>query len=81
MILISHRGNINGKNSDRENSIEYIEEALDMGYNVEIDVWVIDNKFYLGHDNPLYEVDFLFLINNKLWCHAKNLEALLKMKN
>jgi hypothetical protein len=80
MILISHRGNINGRNHERENSIDYVENALKMGYDVEVDVWFIDNKFYLGHDKPLYEVDVLFLTNQKLWCHAKNLDVLLKMK-
>ena len=29
MILIAHRGNRNGKNVDRENSPDYIQEALD----------------------------------------------------
>ena len=28
-VLISHRGNLNGKNKDRENSPDYIKEALD----------------------------------------------------
>ncbi len=46
MILISHRGNINGKNEIRENSIFYIMEALSMGFDVEIDVWNVD-KFNL----------------------------------
>ena len=39
MILISHRGNINGKKPDLENKPEYIQNAIKLGYNVEIDVW------------------------------------------
>ena len=74
--LISHRGNINGRNEKRENNPDYINEALHKGYDVEIDVWVIDEKIFLGHDEPIYKIDLIFLYNSKLWCHAKNFEAL-----
>jgi len=80
MILISHRGNLNGK-SDKENSPDYIEEALDQGFDVEVDVWYIDNEFWLGHDNPQYLVEEKYLENPKFWCHAKNIEGLYKMLN
>jgi len=79
MIYISHRGNINGKNPDRENRPDYIAEALKKDFNVEIDVWFRDKKFWLGHDSPEYQVDEIYLENEKLWCHAKNLPALEKM--
>lgn len=79
MHLISHRGNINGKNVHRENSPEYLTEALGNGYDVEIDVWYKNNSFRLGHDKPQYPVEEFFLENNKLWCHAKNFLALEKM--
>ena len=75
MILISHRGNINGRNSELENSIPYIEEASKL-YDVEIDVWLVDGKFYLGHDGPVHLTNEQFLCNEKFWCHAKNIEAL-----
>ena len=78
-ILISHRGNINGKNEKLENSPSYVKKALDLGYDVEVDVWVVNDKFYLGHDNPQYEIPIEFLKNEKLWCHAKNIIALNKM--
>ena len=78
MILISHRGNLNGK-SDRENSPDYIEEALDQDFDVEVDVWYIDNQFWLGHDKPQYKVSEGFLEHSNLWCHAKNIQALYVM--
>ena len=43
MILISHRGNLNGKTDD-ENKPKYIEEAFSQGFDVEVDVWYIDNQ-------------------------------------
>jgi len=78
VILISHRGNLNGK-SDRENSPDYIEEALDQDFDVEVDVWYIDNQFWLGHDKPQYKVSEGFLEHSNLWCHAKNIQALYVM--
>ena len=78
-MLISHRGNINGRNISLENNPDYIRDALHLGYNVEIDVWY-NNGFWLGHDGPLYPIGTSFLVNKKLWCHAKNIEALLMMK-
>ena len=38
MILIAHRGNIDGPNPEMENNPQYIDKAIDSGYNVEIDV-------------------------------------------
>ncbi len=79
MKLISHRGNTSGPAPEQENSPSYIKEALDMGYDVEIDVWNINGSWFLGHDDPCYEIDFKFLNHAKLLCHAKNLAALDKM--
>ena len=61
MRLISHRGNINGKQPDLENEPKYINDALKQGYDVEIDLWFVDGFFWLGHDEPQYEVAFKWL--------------------
>lgn len=81
MILISHRGNINGKNPKRENSKEYIDEAIALGYDVEIDVWFKDGKLYLGHDEPQYQIKVGWLKKRRksLWVHCKNIEALVEL--
>ena len=78
MILISHRGNINGKILEAENHPDYIDDTIKMGYDVEIDLWFIDGKTYLGHDKPQYEVDDKWLENriDKLWVHCKNIDSL-----
>lgn len=76
MKLISHRGNIYGPDLEKENQPQYIMKALASGYEVEIDVWFIDGIVYLGHDKPQYEVERNFIMDERLWCHAKNLEAL-----
>ena len=77
MILIAHRGNLNGPDPLNENSLDKIKYALSEGYDAEIDVWSINGVYFLGHDGPLHKLNEReFLKNSKLWCHAKNLEAL-----
>ncbi len=75
--IIAHRGNIEGP-SEYENRPAYIRGCLALNdwVHCEIDVWVIGGEFFLGHDAPLYKVDERFLIDARLWCHAKNLTAL-----
>ena len=75
MFFISHRGNLYGPNKKEENKIDYINEAIKKKFDVEIDLWFKKDKFYLGHDEPQYEVNINFLKNKKLWIHAKNLDC------
>ena len=75
MLLISHRGNINGPNND-ENSPILLNSMVGLGFQVEIDVWYLKNKLFLGHDYPKYEVDLKYIQNDNFWCHAKNLDSL-----
>jgi hypothetical protein len=77
MKIISHRGNLNGPLVDRENDPLYIDEAIALGFDVEVDVRLIDDKVYLGHDDPDHEVSLSWLFERRynLWIHCKNLEA------
>jgi hypothetical protein len=78
MILIAHRGNTIGKFESYENEPNYIDKAISEGYDVEIDVWVIDGVIFLGHDMPQYGITQYWLNkrNTKLWIHCKNVEAM-----
>lgn len=78
MIYISHRGNVDGKQSQLENNPSYIDTALSLGYDVEIDIWMIEGGLYLGHDEPQYGVsqDWLNKRYEHLWIHCKNTEAM-----
>ena len=80
--LISHRGNINGKNPYDENNPTYIDIAISKGYDVEIDLWYTNGEFYLGHDEPTYEVslNWIVLRNLKLWVHCKDLKTIEELK-
>jgi hypothetical protein len=83
VLLISHRGNLEGPNPERENHPDYLLGALKEGFQVEADIWRDEEKWFLGHDEPQYEIDESFLdglgSSNSLWAHAKNIGALNKM--
>ena len=83
MVLISHRGNINGKLPSEENKPEYIDKAISENYDVEIDIWVISGNIWLGHDEPQYPIEFRWLRDrmNRLWIHCKNLESVVYLSN
>ena len=83
MKFISHRGNLNGARPDLENNPSQIEEVIGLGYDCEIDIWYIDGKIFLGHDEAQYLIDSSFLRINasRLWVHCKNVEALLWCQN
>ena len=81
MKIIAHRGLIDGPNKDIENNPFQIQRTLNLGYDCEIDLWVQDSKFYLGHDYPQYQVTEDFLRNDKFWIHAKNINALYWLSN
>ena len=81
--LIAHRGNLDGPNPEKENHPDYIHTAVKEGYEVEVDLWKVDNNLYLGHDSPQYRINekYLNLVASAgfLWTHAKNIEALHRM--
>ena len=74
MIFINHRGRKN--NSEPENNKKNIIINLELGYDCEIDVWKIEDSFFIGHNKPEEEIEEKFIRNEHLWCHAKNTEAL-----
>lgn len=78
MILISHRGNTNGKFEYLENKPTYIDTAINQGFDVEVDVWCKNGDLFLGHDKPDYGIQETWFKDriNKLWIHCKNIEAI-----
>jgi hypothetical protein len=73
--LIAHRGLIKGPSKTLENQPHNLRATLEQGYDCEIDLWVFDDRLYLGHDGPQFNVTQTFIENPKFWIHAKNLEA------
>ena len=81
-LLISHRGNTNGSDIDKENSPTTIAQTINNGFDCEVDLRVVENKLFLGHDLPQFQIELSFLneFKDKLWIHCKNFEALNYMK-
>lgn len=85
--LIAHRGLMYGPNKDIENSITQIEFALQHNFDVEIDIWYhnwqnTETQWWLGHDQPTYNVDVDWLKNlplNRVWFHAKDIGTLAQL--
>lgn len=79
MKFLSHRGNLKDKIPLLENQPDYIDEALSLGLDVEIDIWVDQlDTIWLGHDRADYQIDINWLIDrsSNLWIHCKNITAL-----
>lgn len=83
MILISHRGNITGSLPEKENRPSYIDCAIQLGYQVEVDLRFINGEFWLGHDYPQYKIniEWMKLRKDNLWFHCKDLESSIKLLN
>lgn len=80
MKLISHRGNIDSIQIDFENRVDYIENAINSGFDCEVDVRINNGKLFLGHDEPQYElnIDWLEKYYTKLWLHCKDTQVIEK---
>ena len=78
MKIISHRGNIRGSIPEKENRPSYIDCAIGSGHEVEIDVRYSNGSLWLGHDEPQYKIDHVWIEERKkyLWIHCKNIESL-----
>ena len=72
MKLISNAGNLFGL-TDNDNKPEHIENTINQGFDVKVDLWLQDNQLYLGTYKPEYklDIDFLEKHHQKLWlqCH------------
>jgi hypothetical protein len=77
MKFYAHRGNLDGRIAERENQPEYIDEAIQQGFGVEVDLWKVGDRIYLGHDEGQYDIDEKWLLSRSffLLIHAKNREA------
>lgn len=85
MRIISHRGNLHGRDFKKENTVGRVEYCIALGYQVEVDLWVLEPiddsgfRYYLCHDEPksINRIDLTWLLKNQnyLLTHCKNKEA------
>lgn len=83
MKVIAHRGNMYGPNPKDENKPHSIRNAIECGFECEIDVWYLNGCYYLGHDYPETKIDYSFLdfYSEHLWIHCKHLDSLVQLKD
>jgi len=72
MFYISYQGIYDGSDYQDANTPPQISKALRAGYSCLIDVWRIDNKLYVGNNQPTTEVTERFIQGPRLWINAKN---------
>ena len=78
MKIIAHRANIGGPNIKNENQISSIKKCIELGFDVEIDIRLLKENLYLGHDSPevIITKEELLKIKDRVWIHCKNLKAI-----
>lgn len=88
MLLIAHRGLLDGPNKDLENHPSSFQLCRELGYDVEIDLRFVNGEWWLGHDEAQYKVNYEFLQNidkrgyldqHHAWIHTKNIDALYEL--
>lgn len=75
--IYAHRGNINGPETRRENSPDYIDDAISAGFMVEVDVRSVGARLFLGHDFAQYPIESGWIDDrvNELLLHVKDVGA------
>lgn len=85
MRIIAHRGNIDGPKPELENTPKHLLNALQSGFDIEVDVWGIEGEYqmelWVGHDEPTWRMKdhfghYDYLGDNRIWYHCKNIEAM-----
>lgn len=82
MVIISHRGNIDGPDPETENTPTQINLAIRSGFDVEVDVRFEGGVWKLGHDFGQYSTteDWLRTRQERLWLHCKDREAVVECR-
>jgi hypothetical protein len=75
-IIISHLGNIDGRNEERENTLPYIQEALKAGWHVCIEVVFRNGNFLLPHIHGMTPVPPALLSKQRVWVRTHDAETL-----
>lgn len=75
MKIVSHRGNLDGENPKLENHPDQIDLAIRNNFLVEVDLRIVNDRFFLGHDTSDYLIDKQWLLYRKqyLIIHSKDL--------
>ena len=74
MFFSSHRGNLQGAEPHRENTERQIVRCINLGFDVEIDLWYLNNTYWLDMMKHLIKHPETFCLDIK-----KNFGVMLKI--
>jgi hypothetical protein len=74
-IIISHLGNINGRDEKRENTPAHVDKALKAGWHVCVDVIFKNGGFFLPHANGNSVLTPSFFSKPRVWSRAYDPET------
>jgi hypothetical protein len=72
MLYISYQGIYDGQNYEDANTPKQINKALGKGFSCLINVWRVDNKLYVGTEQPVIEVTEKYIQGPRFWINAVN---------
>lgn len=75
-IIISHLGNVNGRQPEKENTLAYIQKALKEGWHVCIDVAFRNGSFLLPNDHGFQVIPPALLSKQRVWCRAQDADTI-----
>ena len=75
MLIIAHRGLTDGPDPHKQNDPHRIQLLLDAGWHVEVDLHMINQEWYLGHDHAQHKVSTQYITQPGLWIHIKDVTA------
>jgi len=75
-IIISHLGNIDGRQPDRENTLPYVKAALAAGWHVCVDVWYTNGSFVLPSSRGAFPLPPALLSNCRVWARSYDPETI-----
>lgn len=75
-IVISHLGNIDGRQPEKENTLPYIQQALKEGWHVCVDVAFRNGGFLFPSASGNYVAPPALLSKQRVWCRAHDPETM-----
>jgi hypothetical protein len=75
-IIISHLGNIDGRQPELENTLKYVQASLKAGWHVCVDVQLLNGGFVLPNENGFSVAPPSFFSQQRVWSRCYNAETL-----
>jgi hypothetical protein len=75
-IIISHLGNIDGREVENENRLKYLKAALTAGWHICADVIFRNGGFLLPHQNGFDAAPLSFFSQSRVWSRCRDAETL-----